>query len=131
MNKIVAAVLVAAVAVVLLPCAFAAEKGEVMMGGFLLMRIRCGTAQMTAEQRADVIQARVNDLLVLGGIDLASVKVERQWNDAVLYAGGKVLVTVDKCLAEANRTTPTRLAEVWAKRFRQIYPQVVPKTPGP
>ena len=107
----------------------AAGPGEVMMAGFLLLRVRCPAAGYSIEQRADAIQRRANDLLVLDGIDLSSIRIEKSGSDALVYAGGKLLVTVDPCTARANKTTPELLARIWAARLRGIYPEVVPKRP--
>lgn len=100
-----------------------------MMVDFLLLRVRCPAAGYSVAERAEAIQHRVNDLLVLGGIDLDTVQVQMAGKDAVIYANGKVLVTVDECTARANSTTPEGLATVWANRFRDIYPRVVPTAP--
>ena len=109
--------------------AFAAEEGDVMMADFLLLRIRCPVAGYTIAQRADAVQRRANDLLVLGGIDLSTVHTQRIGWDVAIYAGGKLLVTVSECDARVNLTTVDGLARKWASRFREIYPKVVPKAP--
>lgn len=128
MNKLIATVAAILILGAITPV-LAAEPGDIMMVGFLWMRVRCPAAGYTAQQRVDTIQARVNDLLVIGGIDLSTVKVVPEGRDASIYANGKLLVTVDECTARANQTTPILLANVWANRFKEIYPQVVPKLP--
>ena len=102
---------------------------DVWMADFLLLRVRCPAGGFTAEQRANAIEMRVNNLLILGGFDLCSVEVLKSGNDVLLYANGQLLVTVDPCTAMVNDTTPEQLAEVWAERLRTIYPQVVPRKP--
>lgn len=108
----------------------ARENNEVVMGEYLLLRIRCPYGGMTQAERAGVIQKRVNDLLVLGGIDLGSVRVVQVGSEAAVYAGGRLLVTATMCEAQANNTTPMRLASYWANRFRALYPLALPKRPA-
>ncbi len=102
---------------------------DVWMADFLLLRVRCPAGGYTVQQRANAIEMRANNLLKLGGFDLATVKVWKSGNDALLYANGQLLVTVDPCTAMANDTTPERLANLWAQRLRTIYPKVVPEKP--
>lgn len=106
-----------------------AESVDVMMAGSVWIRMRCPAGGYTAQQRAAIVQNRVNDLLVLGGFDLDTLRVEIKGADAVLRAAGKVLVTVDEPTARANNTTPELLAHIWAARFRDIYPRIVPTRP--
>ena len=106
---------------------YAAQPGDVMMVGFLLFRVRYPSPTMTVEQRADAIQARVNDLLFIGGVDLSTLRIEMVGKDAAIYVADKLLVTVDEPTARANKTTPMQLARVWADRFIAAYPEAVPK----
>lgn len=108
-------------------CADENDSGYVMMGGYMLFRMRCPSPGLTLQQRTDIIQARVNDLLNLEGFDINSIHVEKAGNDAILYANGKVLVTVDPQTAKLNKTTPEGLARVWAQRLRDIYPKAAPR----
>lgn len=107
----------------------AAQEGDVMMVDFLLLRIRCPAAGYSVAERAEIIQKRVNDLLVLGGFDLDTIRVVESGNTAALYANNRLIVTVDECMARMNNTTPAGLARVWAERLRDIYPKAVPVTP--
>ena len=129
MNRTIVVAVAAAVLTMMASSACMAESVDVMMADFLLLRVRCPAGGYTAEERATQIQARANALLVLDGFDLSTIKVEKVGTDAILYAGGELLVTVDECTARANKTTPERLANVWADRLRTIYPKVVPKKP--
>ena len=107
-------------------CADEKETGYVMMGGYMLFRMRCPSPGLTAQQRADIIQARVNELLDWDGFDVNSVHVKKCGKDAAVYADGKVLVTVDPETARLNKTTTEGLAQVWAQRVREIYPKAAP-----
>ncbi len=107
-----------------------AREGDVMMVGSLLLRVRCPAAGFSVQERTSAIQERVNDLLILGGIDLDKVRVVRLGKSAAVYIGEKLLVVADPCTAKANGTTPLILANTWAKRFKEIYPDVFPKLPN-
>ncbi len=129
MNRTIAVVAAVAILMALAVTQTCAAVHDVCMADFLLLRIRCPAGGFTAEQRADAVEMRANNLLMLGGFDLSTVEVRESGDDVVLYANGQLLVTVDPCTALANNTTPEQLAEVWAQRLRTIYPQVVPKKP--
>lgn len=102
---------------------------EVTMADYVLLRIRCASGGMTAEQRAAHIQRRANDLLVQGGIDLSTVRVIRVGADYAIYAAGKLLITAGQCDARVNKTTPRGLANTWATRLKDIYPKALPRLP--
>lgn len=89
----------------------AKDGAEVLMGGYLLFRIRCGNNYLTAQQRADVIQERVNKLLSRDDFDCETMlEIRKYGTDAVIYADGKVLVHVDKKLGELNGESANNLA---------------------
>lgn len=129
MRKIILLICVVALMSGLVPVAMAAQPGEIMMGGYLLWRIRCGSAGFTLEQRTDIIQARVNNLLELGAFDPSMIRIVPKGTDVSLYAGDDLIITIDECTARANRTTPAGLAQVWAQRLREIYPLATPRPP--
>lgn len=103
------------------------DNGSVMLGGYMLFRMRCPSARYSISQRASLIQRRANDLLTVDGIDMSKVKVMLVGKDAAIYVDGSLLVTIDECTAKANGTTPIRLANIWANRLKKIYPLVQPK----
>jgi|GEM_PF-672940 hypothetical protein len=107
-----------------------AKPVDIMLADFLLFRVCCSAPGMTVELRADAIQARANDLLVLGGFDLSTIRVKSIGRDAAIYANGRLLVTVDQCTARHNGITPIRLAKKWTSRLRVIYPDVMFKVPS-
>lgn len=129
MNGYLTAALAALMLVMIVAPAALADVGEVWMSDFLLLRVRCPVAGYSVEERVAEIENRANDLLFLDGIDLSKVRVEKKGQDAVIFAGDAVLITVTQCDAKANKTTPQKLATAWVQRLREIYPDVVPKKP--
>lgn len=103
------------------------EQNGIYWAGFLLFRVRCSAAGIAQQARINAIQQRANDLLTQNALDLASIKVVKSGNDALLYAGGRVLITVDTCTASQNKTSPMELAQRWANRMKEVYPLVKPK----
>ncbi|MCE5198976.1 MAG: hypothetical protein ABFD54_18245 [Armatimonadota bacterium] len=130
MRRVLITGMLAGAIMLILSSATLAQEGNVMMGNYLFLRIRCASSGFTAQQRADAIQQRVNDLLFPGGVGLDTVVVQTTGNTTAVYAGGKVLVTVADCDAQINSTTKQALADTWAQRFRTIYPLVLPRAPG-
>lgn len=129
MNKLYIATIVIFLMIASAVSVFAAY-GDVMIADFYYIKIRCSAGGYNAQERADAVQARANELLTLDPIDLSTVIVKKVGREAPIYAGGKLLVTVNECDARANKTTVMKLAKIWAARFREIYPNVVPKRPG-
>lgn len=107
---------------------FAQDGSEyyIMMANSLLLRIRCSASGYSAQERANAIQNRVNDLIIPGGIDLDTVQVRTTGNTTAIYADGRLLVTVCECDARINHTTVEKLANQWAARFKSIYPKIIP-----
>ena len=67
MKKIAAVAVAMIMLAMLVPSIARSEQsGEVWLTNFLLLRIRCAAGGCSAEQRADTIQQRANDLLALG-----------------------------------------------------------------
>jgi len=130
MVKLSRVVLTVVVLIVVFCALASAEEGDVMIADFKWLRIRCPAAGYSIAQRADAIQARANNLLSLSGLNLSTVIVRMEGTDAVIYADGKLLATVGWCDARANDTTPEALAQVWAQKFKEIYPNVVPRPPA-
>jgi hypothetical protein len=124
---------IAAVTIVLatLACSIARceGSGEVYLGGFLLLRIRCAAGGYTVDQRVSALQMRANDLLELGK-RTSAVTVKRSGADACIYADRTLFLTVTSADAQANGTTPESLANTWAQRLRTILPQATPEKPG-
>jgi hypothetical protein len=106
------------------------DKGNIMMAGSLLFRIRCASGGMSIAQRAESVQRRVNDLIIPGGIDMSTVQVKTVGSTASIYAAGSLLVTVTSCDARANKTTVGKLANQWAERFKMLYPGIIPPEHG-
>lgn len=107
----------------------AAQQNEVVMGEYLLLRVRCDAGGYSAQERTDIIQKRANSVLTYGRYTVDDIHVKPVGEDVAVYVGDQLLVTADWCEARANRTTPRGLAEVWAARLREIMPKARPKTP--
>ena len=100
----------------------------VWMGGYVLFRMRCSAGGLTPQQRADIIQERVNALIGWDGFDTRTVITKSlPGGSAAIYANNKILVEIDKKTAALNGETPLQLANSWAKNVKTIYPKACPR----
>jgi hypothetical protein len=123
---IVATALLAAFAC---PLAWSQQSGDIWLSGFLVLRIRTPAGGYSIDERVNAVQSRANNLLQLGK-GVPKVVVAKAGTDAVIYAGGRLFITVTPADAKANDTTPLQLAAVWAQRLRTILPKASPEKPG-
>lgn len=105
------------------------EPGDVWVGGYYLLTIRTPAAGFSVAQRAAQLQGRINDLLRGQKTSLA-VTVIRSGSNASVYAGGRLLATATPADARASRTTPYKLATLWARRLAVVFPKATPDKPG-
>jgi hypothetical protein len=99
----------------------------VYMGGYLIMRIRTGSDELTIGERRQIVQARVTTLLKSTDTRNMDVKVTK-----TKYGGGYrivanhvLIITVTPHDAVANGTTVYKQAKVWEKNIRQTFPKAV------
>lgn len=103
--------------------------GEIWLGGYMLLKIRCAAGGYTIEQRVEALQARANNLLELYH-EVSAVTVRMAGSDAVISTDGRLFITVTAADAKANGTTPQALAGIWAQRLRANLAHVTPEKPG-
>jgi hypothetical protein len=89
------------------------DVGEVLINGKPVFRIRTGAGGMTAPQRADAVAARLSEMVDSGRLSADDIRLDYMNGQRVLTANGDLLITADEYHAEANHTTPTRLASMW------------------
>ena len=110
-----------------------AQGSTVTFSGQVLLRIRTGIPGYTAEQRAEQIRARMVPILSMENLraDEITVQQTRPNQDANIYVRDRLLITVDRGLAQANGDSdPGPLARQWAQHIRDILPNVSVK-PNP
>lgn len=103
------------------------DRQTITYSGQILFRIRTGVAGYTAEQRADAVRERLGPILALRNLVPKNVTVQQDhpYGDANIYVRDRLLITVDKTLAQANgNNDPGDLARQWADRMRSILPTV-------
>jgi hypothetical protein len=109
----------------------------IYVGGFLIMRLRAGTPELSLSERREVVQQRATDMMMCtdtGKVNVSTlpyvkcttkcVPVGRNYN---VYANGRLIVTVTKADAIANKTTIYRQAEQWANRIEEVFPRAYNK----
>jgi hypothetical protein len=129
---IITAVLLAITSIVPAVSAKEHPSDTVTYSGQILMRIRTGAGGYTAEQRASAVQDRLQDILSTENMTPEDITVKqiRPYQDATIYVRGRLLITVDQKLSQANgNNDPGALAAQWAERMRTILPTVSVKQP--
>ena len=101
----------------------AAYEGDVIVGQEVVLRIRFPAGGMTIQERADIVTARINELLGSKPFDPDDVMTAVQNKEWVVLIGGKLIITADKPTAEYNEATPQQLAEMWAANLRRVIPK--------
>ncbi len=125
MKKLILIAIAATLLSSLVSSAALCANGEVYLGGYLLLRIRCGAGGFTLEQRTDKLQARANDLLAWGR-NVQKFTVQKSKGNVGIYADNTLFLTVAPGDAKANNTTVEKLAKNWAGRLTQLYPEARP-----
>ncbi|MHB0999681.1 MAG: hypothetical protein ACYC27_10595 [Armatimonadota bacterium] len=100
----------------------AAADGDVVIAQEVVIRVRVPAGGMTVRQRADVITARINNLLSSHLVDQADIRTGKSGSEYAVWIGDTVIVTVDKATAAISKTTPMKLADIWADNLRRVIP---------
>lgn len=108
----------------------AAEVGDVVVGGVLVLRIRAEAGGMSVQQRAIIVEQRITNVLSKVRPTPQAITVRMVGGQPAIFAGEIMIITVDANHARLNGTTPRSLAEVWARNLRVALPKAVPQ-PGP
>jgi hypothetical protein len=130
MKKITGTAL-ATILLTVLACAIAwsGDAREVRIGNYLLLRIRCAAGGYSVDERAAALQQRANNLLN-GGKEYSTFSVSKFGKAVNIYAENVFFMTVTPADAQANGTTPMKLARIWAARLRDLFPKSTPDKPG-
>jgi len=115
----------------LIAAAFAQNYVDISIGGKFIMRLRAGYGNMSVEERARVIQERLNEhlgaRLTAEQITLKEVRKDQQYE---IYIRGRLLITVTPADAEAAKMSVKQLAEHWLKQLRQTLPELSARPPA-
>ncbi|MFN4034221.1 MAG: hypothetical protein ACK4ME_11515 [Fimbriimonadales bacterium] len=123
-------ILTSCLGALLLLTAFAQNYVDVSIGGKFIMRIRAGHGNLSMEQRAQIVQDRLVEVLgerlTAEMITLKEVRKDQQYE---IYVHGRLLSTVTPADAEAARLSVKQLAEHWLKQLRRTLPEVSARSP--
>jgi hypothetical protein len=98
------------------------SSAQVYVGGTFFITLRTTWAGLTPEQRADVVQERINEALSMGPIHPDDISVGQMQGDWVVLLKGRRFFTADIATAKAESTSPQQLAEQWAQHLRHQLP---------
>jgi len=111
--------------------AFAQSYVDISIGGRFIMRLRAGYGNMSVEERARVVEARLAELLgarlTEQQITLKEVRKDQQYE---IYVRGQLLITVTTADADAAKMSVKQLAEHWLKQLRQTLPGLSAQPPA-
>ena len=93
---------------------FAQADNRVFAGGYEVLTIKVPAKRITVPERASIVQARIVN--VLNNTETAPLVSARKLKDGSMqiYSNSKLIVTVQKKDAIADKTTIPVLAEKWA-----------------
>lgn len=93
------------------------EVGEVRINGRTVFRFR-GTKGGDPYTRAQIVAGRLNadEMANLQPREVGVTQINSYW---VVVARGRLLITADAWTARINRTSPRRLARLWAATVRR------------
>jgi len=97
----------------------ARDVGEVLIGKKVILRYRAKSGGKTAVERAQVSAQRIRKLYLdsLTPSEMQSGKQGKLW---VVTARGQILATATEPEARLGKTTPKKLAAIWAKNLKQV-----------
>jgi hypothetical protein len=94
------------------------EVGEVLVDKDVIFRIRTGAGGYTAPQRAQLVAERLAEMVDRGNLSADDIRQGTLNGQRVLMANGELLITADPYHAEANGTTPMKLATTWERNLQ-------------
>lgn len=101
---------------------YAAQKNMIMAGGYEVFQIKAPSNGKTVEQRAVIIQERVNEFLSAGTSETPTMKVAKLDNGAYRITGNGIsIIDVQKADATAYKTTADALAKKWSDALAKAY----------
>ena len=104
-----------------------AVEGDVSLAGQVILRIRCPAAGYSVAQRVEEIQSRLIEALSLEDFEPEEVRVRKVGGDVAVYVRSLLVITVDGPTARWNKTTPPKLAAIWARNLRKALTEAMPR----
>ncbi len=103
---------------------WAAGTRQIWLANSPILTLQNDAGGYSIDQRVNDLQLRANDLLAFGK-NTPTFTVMKSGRDAKIYADKEFLMTVTAADAQANGTTPMKLARYWAAKFHSSIPQVI------
>ncbi|MBR4749185.1 MAG: hypothetical protein IK083_06415 [Abditibacteriota bacterium] len=100
-------------------CAWSADC-RIMGGGYEAFLVKAGSATLSREQRARVIQERMNDVMSLEQAPMMRLQKQKD-GSVMLWAGNIFIATVGKRDADAGPGTCMQIAQNWAQGINSAY----------
>ncbi len=104
---------------------------DVYMGGYLIMRLRTGTDELTLPERRQIVQQRVTNLMQCSDTGNINVTVTKKGGGYRIVANNVLITTVSATDARLNKTTTWKQAKSWEKNIRQTFPKAAAACKAP
>jgi len=98
--------------------AAAQEPVDVGAGGTLILRLRVTVSGITPSERATILYNRLNNIMSDRQVMPEDVKTVQKGDEWLIVAGPYLFITATPTDADANKTTPMKLAQIWASNLR-------------
>ncbi|MDO8683582.1 MAG: hypothetical protein Q7N50_08880 [Armatimonadota bacterium] len=122
-------ILISALLGIVLAAPVLAAGGDVSLAGRVIFRIRFPAGGYTVGQRADAAQNRLVTVLSLQEVTPNDVAVRIVNKETVVVVKDELVITADWPTARFNKTTPDKLAAIWAENLRQALSISIPRPP--
>ncbi len=124
MTRCISLIILATSLLGLATVAFAVgQPGDVIIGQEVVLRIRFPAGGYSVEERAEIVTQRINELLGSQPFEASDVTVGVCNKEYAVFIGGNLIITADKETAKFNKTTPEKLANIWADNLRRVIPE--------
>jgi hypothetical protein len=99
---------------------------QVVVASQFVHPIRVGAGGLSVEQRVDRINERLNRIIAREPLSPSNIKLKMVGTEPGIFAGRSLITTVTQADADANNSTPLRLARQWLSAYRHVLPQARP-----
>lgn len=99
---------------------------QVVINDRIIMSIPTGADGLTPAERANVVRLRLGPILTMPDLEAEDITVKQRQSGqtAAIYVRNRILISIDRTLAEAHKSTPAGLAQKWAGNLREVLPEI-------
>lgn len=99
---------------------------HVIVAGEIIHPVRVGAGGLSAEQRVDKINERLNAIIAREPLAPSNIRLSVRGGTPSIYVGRSLVTSVTQADADANRQTKLQLARRWLYEYRRVLPLARP-----